>query len=239
MGAAGGVDGCRGGWFSVFLFSSGEWKVGVYPDLNALWHEWKSAAQRILVDIPIGFPDSGLMERSCDLLARKILGAQKKSSVFRVPCRKALYSDDYQTANSINRRLTGKGISKQTFHIVPKMRDADKLLRSTPEARSVFRESHPEICFASFAKKHMEYAKKCSSGLEERLALLKELLPHAEDIFRYSVADFRRKDVARDDILDAMVMAASAVKRNKLSSLPRNSEYDSCGLKMEIVFPRG
>ncbi|MEW6348758.1 MAG: DUF429 domain-containing protein [Thermodesulfobacteriota bacterium] len=44
------------------------------------------------VDIPIGLRDHG-PERSCDLEARRLLGI-RRSSVFPVPCRSAVYPQD-------------------------------------------------------------------------------------------------------------------------------------------------
>lgn len=234
----GGIDGCRGGWFSVFLSCSGMWKAALCPDLVSLWQDWQNSVSRILIDIPIGFRDEGEEERSCDILARKKLGPQKGSSVFRVPCRRAVYSSDYESANSENRRCTGKGLSKQAFNIIPKMRETDQLLRLVPEAGRIFRESHPELCFASMAKSRLNHAKKTLAGFEERLSILKAILPNAETIVEDSLNSFRRKDVARDDILDALVLAASALNGpGKTASLPEIPEYDSSGLRMEIVFP--
>ncbi|MFW5785072.1 MAG: DUF429 domain-containing protein [Chitinispirillaceae bacterium] len=235
---AGGVDGCRGGWFSVFLSSSGEWKAALYPDLISLWLDWENSVSQILIDIPIGFRDSGGEERSCDTLARKKLGKQKGSSVFRVPCRRAVYCSDYGSANSENRRFTGKGLSKQAFNIISKMREADQLLRLVSRARNLFRESHPEVCFAALAGKAPVYAKNSPAGFGERLSILKSVLPDAQTVVEYSMNRFRRKDVARDDILDALVLAVSALNGPaKLSSLPKRPEYDSSGLRMEIVLP--
>ncbi|MFW6244766.1 MAG: DUF429 domain-containing protein, partial [Fibrobacterota bacterium] len=63
-------------------------------------------------------------------------------------------------------------------------------------------------------------------------------LPDAQTVVEYSMNRFRRKDVARDDILDALVLAVSALNGPaKLSSLPKRPEYDSSGLRMEIVLP--
>ena len=47
-----------------------------------------SPADTVLVDIPIGLPDSG--RRECDLAARKLLGPRRGTSVFTGARRPAL-----------------------------------------------------------------------------------------------------------------------------------------------------
>lgn len=44
--------------------------------------------------------------------------------------------------------------------------------------------------------------------------------------------------MARDDVLDALVAAVSAkLGMNRLGVIPATAEYDSKGLRMEIVYP--
>lgn len=46
-----------------------------------------------------------------------------------------------------------------------------------------------------------------------------------------------RKDVARDDVMDAAVAALTACQNEKLlKCLPANRREDSCGLPMEMVY---
>jgi predicted RNase H-like nuclease len=66
-------------------------------------------------------------ERLSDLGARRILKA-RKSSIFPVPCREAVYMESYEKACEVNEKLTGKRISKQAWNIIPKIRDVDSFL---------------------------------------------------------------------------------------------------------------
>jgi len=52
----------------------------------------------------------------------------RKSSIFPVPCREAVYAETYEKACEVNKLLTGKLISKQAWNIVPKIRDVDRFL---------------------------------------------------------------------------------------------------------------
>ena len=67
----------------------------------------------------------------------------------------------------------GKGISRQTFNILPKIREADDLLQARPELRPVIREIHPELCFYELAGgRPMTYGKASRAGKDERRAAL-------------------------------------------------------------------
>jgi predicted RNase H-like nuclease len=81
----------------------------------------------ILIDIPIGLKNGGKGERLPDLGARRILKA-RKSSIFPIPCREAVYMESYKKACEVNEKLTGKRISKQAWNIVSKIRDVNNFL---------------------------------------------------------------------------------------------------------------
>ena len=86
-----GVDGCKAGWFSVLLSDNNYWEIDIFPDIKALWDNYRDSSL-ILLDIPIGLRENSNIERLCDLEARKRLG-KRRSSVFPVPCRQAVYMD--------------------------------------------------------------------------------------------------------------------------------------------------
>ncbi len=228
-----GIDGCRAGWFAVFLHDSG-WKTAVYPDLKTFWDDKGQAVSSVLIDIPIGYP-SGPDERNCDRAARAALG-RRASSIFRVPCREALYCQTYHEANMISRLHTGKGLSRQTFNIMPKMREADQLFKAFPSAKKVCRESHPELCFVTISANNIVHGKASESGFRERCEILASISAKAMQIVEHSLKNYLRKDVARDDIADALVLAICA-QSSLTKSLPETPEYDSSILKMEIVYP--
>jgi predicted RNase H-like nuclease len=83
----------------------------------------------------------------------------------------------------------------------------------------------------------MVFNKKDRRGIQERKEVLFPRYPFCERIFKYAEHTFSRKDVARDDILDAMVAAVTASKGEQaLITVPANPEVDSKGLLMEIVY---
>ena len=243
-----GVDGCPAGWFYVALDGAGEWCCGVVDRLRDIV-EQADAADRVCVDIPIGLPDKSRPEpRGCDREARAKLGP-RSSSVFSVPTREALV-DDIDEARNRNREATAartagkKGISLtgQTFSIIPKIRDADELLRESEKARRIILEVHPELCFwALNDRTAMQHNKKASAGRGrcERLEVLEACWPGAKAAADEIRQLFRRrhKDVAWDDIVDAMAAAATG-RANPLNSLPAQPPVDSTGLPMRMVWAR-
>jgi predicted RNase H-like nuclease len=82
----------------------------------------------------------------------------------------------------------------------------------------------------------MEFNKKRSAGARERLKALQEIEPRSREIFEEARPAFR-KDVARDDILDALVAAVTAYRgHGRLQTAPQRPPTDAKGLPMEIVY---
>lgn len=176
-----GVDGCRGGWFSVALKVDGppELEVhGSFEELCARNHD----ARSILVDVPIGLRAGG-EERRCDREARRRVGA-RRSSVFPAPTRAALGATSYREASELNRSLSGRGLSLQSWAISAKIHEVDTLLRTRQELRGRVREVHLEVLFwALNGCTALSHPKKRSRGIEERLGILERYLPETRAIF--------------------------------------------------------
>ena len=229
-----GIDGCKGGWICVAL-EGGRAEHWVSPHIaDALQRE--PAADLVLVDIPIGLLEGGPERRAPDVAARRALRGKRASSVFSAPIRPALYAPDYPAANRLSRDMTGRGLSKQTWAIVPKIREVDETLRLRPEWRQRVREVHPELCFWAFAgSQAMEHNKKTDEGFKERLDLLVERFPGAEDLLGRIVL-WEGKRVARDDAVDALAAALTGVDPGAMRSLPETPARDALGLRMEMVY---
>ena len=232
-----GVDGCKSGWFSVTLGSGCEWDINIYRTIGDLWHQTNPPAM-LFIDIPIGLPESG--RRVCDQQTRIRLG-KRGFSVFTVPCRTALAAKTYRQACRINKQVTGTGFSIQCWNIASKIKEVDRWLLENNKARQHVRESHPELCFWSLAgRRIMAHPKKSRQGFAERCAILQISYPQTVAIVEKALNQFRRKDLARDDILDALVLAVSARRgAEAIRSIPAKPPRDSKGLPMEIVYTAG
>ena len=232
-----GIDGCRAGWFCVLLDEGDNWSCRVAPDARAVG-ELSAEADSVLIDIPIGLPDSGPDGRLCDREARQLLGRWRASSVFSAPARRTLAAANYPHALKLNRQATGRGLSKQAWGIVPKIREIDTLLCDNRALRGMLRESHPELCFwALNGKQAMQYNKKKREGQQERLLVLEHYFPQCHALFEQVCGEFLRRQVARDDIIDAMVCAVTAkFGYGGYRMAPASPTRDGQGLPMEIVY---
>lgn len=228
-----GVDGCRKGWFYVAFAHDSKERCGIVPKIECLVNQ-VADGDRIFIDIPIGL----LGRRRCDTEARQKLGLPRRCSVFPAPVRAVLEAETYEEAKRISSDKTGKGVSKQTFAISPKVKEVDDLLRNNPKAVTILREVHPEVCFWALAgRKPMEHSKKRSPGVNERLKVLSRHWRAAEEVYERELQKYPRKWVARDDILDAAVAALTAWQDTEvLRTLPKEPSKDDCDLPMQMVY---
>ncbi|MCW3491538.1 DUF429 domain-containing protein [Dethiobacter alkaliphilus] len=233
-----GVDGCKTGWLAVCLSNNMEWEIKVCKEFSEIYNEYNNASL-ILIDVPIGLKERGVDERQCDKLARKILGQGRGSSVFRVPARPAIYKETYEEAKEANFELTTKKITKQAWGICSKIKELDSFLNSHIEARKIIRESHPELCFCALTGRPMRYNKQKKDGFAERKHILFQVHPRINDIINSALSRYTRQEVKRDDILDAIVLAITALTPiEQLISTPDEVQRDNLSLPMEIVYRR-
>jgi predicted RNase H-like nuclease len=221
----GGADGCRTGWVVCRRDADGTLDIRVVKTLA----EACEGLSILAVDMPIGFVDVPRPPRACEAEARKLLPG-KASSVFPTPCRAALACLTHAEANATSKKL-GIGINQQTFHLFPKMREVDALLRGNRKLKRVVFEAHPELAFARMnGGKPVLSKKRQPEGYTERLKLL------ARHGFRTKVE--RLPGAARDDILDAIAVCRTAtlIAGGQATRLGPARQRDSCGLPMNIWF---
>jgi len=231
-----GIDGCRAGWIAVSRGPQGL-TYRIDSDLAGLIGHF-SDAERIFIDVPIGLPWAEAPVRPCDAAARRALGAPRCSSVFPTPCREALAAADYVTASQKNFECLGWKLSKQTWGILPKIAEADRLLRETRSG--ALREVHPEVCFWALAgEQPMRYSKRTPQGRRERLEVLLRYEPGVAALRLDALRNTRRTDVKEDDLLDAAVVFLTAeAKDGTLAVLAGRPAQDTEGLPIEMVYLR-
>ena len=181
------------------------------------------------VDMPIGLCDVPRPGRACEGEARALL-PKKASSVFPTPCRPALACTTHAEANAASKKL-GVGLNQQTFHLFPKMREIDALMRANKKLRRVVHEAHPELAFARMnGGKPVLGKKRKPEGFAERLKLL------ARHGFKWKPVTV--SGAARDDVLDAMAVCRTAmlIAEGTATRLGPARERDRYGLPMNIWF---
>jgi predicted RNase H-like nuclease len=195
-----GVDGARGGWVGV-RWDGRSLACAFAPALDALVADvWPVAV--VAVDMPIELEVSAT--RACEDLARPLLGA-RRSSLFQSPSLGALdfTDDDYPGANAWSKATTGRGISKQAWFLVPKIRE----VRALAETGAVpVRECMPELSFRAMHGEPLHHPKTTWSGHALRVRLLRE---HGIELPDDPGPAGR---VAPDDLVDAAAVAWSAMR---------------------------
>lgn len=229
-----GVNGSKSGWFVISRnVNTQELSSRIAPaaaDVFSISPEPSVLA----IDVPIGLPDSG--SRPCDIAARSVLGP-RASSVFPAPIRPLLVANSWEEACQIGARIEGRRISKQTWGIIPKIRQVDRLLQAAPDLSTKLREIHPEVCFWAWnGKIPMGAHKRTADGRQERLRLIETHFgPTAYAEIR---CVFRKREAEDDDILDAFaaLWTAERIAAAEASTLPPSPTRDSHGLGMEMVY---
>ncbi|MDE0216075.1 MAG: DUF429 domain-containing protein, partial [bacterium] len=202
-----GVDAAKAGWVMAVAGTTPGSPVtfSLWPCFADAWAEARSREfVAIGVDMPIGLP--GQHRRCSDIEARELLGP-RRSSLFWTPPLTVLEAADHAEANRQSKRTTGRGLSIQAFHLLPKVREARAVL--TPddlvaEARPQAAEVHPETSFAVLAGHPMAMPKRQRAGQAERLAAL------APEFDNLDAAPEPPTGATIDDLLDAAAAAWTA-----------------------------
>lgn len=229
-----GIDGCKAGWMVVIGPASGPLPLrhAVVPRLADLASLAPSLAA-VAIDMPIGLPDriegSG---RGAERAVRPLLGA-RQSSVFSIPARAAVEAGDYRAACTA--ALAGSNpprkVSKQAFHLFPRIRELDLWLRGDDRPGYPVVETHPELVFRRLNEAPLEHPKKTEEGKRERRALLA-----AAGIPAASLDAAPPKGAGSDDLLDALacLLTAQRAAMGLARPHPDPFERDRFGLPMAI-----
>ena len=229
-----GIDGCKSGWF-YFRFDGAVATFGAVETVDQILVHAPDDAQ-VLIDIPIGLKERGRTERQCDLDARELLSPLRQSSVFPAPCRQALNAGSYQKAVEKNRKVLGRGLSRQTWNIMSKIREVDDSIRRSQRLRKILKEAHPELLFRGLAGGPMSHNKQTREGFTERMTILKIFDTEAETLISSAFLAHGGFDAGRDDIVDAFILAHGARQPTKRRTGPEQPPTDPKGLPMQMVY---
>ena len=220
-----GLDGFNKGWVAVLL-DGDQQTISFHPHIaDALSARFDRAG----IDIPIGMSDDG--QRDCDVLAR----AKLKPHTSRVftGARRWLWQEfsDPGEANRECARRGQKRISRQLWHLGPKIMEVDAFLRA--HRLLVVREVHPELVFLRLNANNPLPSKKSEEGDSLRRKLVKQSglrdIDHWLDKARIGTG------AKRDDVLDACAVAIAA--RDIFGSVPQGiAPRDAYDLPMQIWF---
>ena len=233
-----GIDGSAGGWIAV-VRTPHQFKVYHFSRINQVF-ELPIAIDLALVDIPLGLGSSRAI-RGVEKLARKELSPSRHSSVFNVPVREAIQQENYQLASQTNREITGKKLSKQSWNIVPKIKDADHFLQENPSIKRRLLEAHPELCFKYLNHARIPVFRKRDpgqKGLDERISILQNYDQEVKRFYGQQRKDLRPSLAQPHDLVDALCLCITACLgyQYRLSRLQETSTQDDFGIEMNMYY---
>jgi predicted RNase H-like nuclease len=233
-----GADGYPDGWVVVLHRpATGTTRCRTVNGVDALL-TLPEAPVVLGVDMVLGCPDVAEPGgRACDRAARRLLGHPRGASVFSPPAYDALSAATYAEAQRRNRASApdAPGLSKQTYHLFPKMRAlADHV---TPARQARVREVHPELSFYALnGDAPMAHSKHTDAGRTTRLALLAE---HGFPDVAATIEALAGSALGADDVIDAHAACWTArrIHEGTAERCPPRSEEaptNARGLRMEI-----
>ena len=177
----------------------------------------------IVVNAPIGYRDT--LEkgpRTCDLESRKLL-AHRGNFIHNAP----LLSSVLNGVSSPDDQLDAV-----TSMLLPMYHEV--ALEMKPYRQRVVYEGHPELSFYQLnGDVPLRRSKKIEGGKDERQEILERKLPNVGTVLEAELPDVRRQNV-----LDAVALLSSArrVFARAAKRIPADAEWDSEGLRMEMVY---
>ena len=177
----------------------------------------------IVVNVPIGFldtPDMGA--RTCDRQARALLG-RRGTAVHNAPSR-AVFEGRVDSSHD--------GLDAVTRTMMPRYQEvADEM---SPYRQRIVYEGHPELSFFQLHKDTpLTTSKVITEGKEERRLVLEDRIRGSE---RY--LDATSFALPQKHLYDsfALLWTARRVFGHAAKRIPVDPEWDSEGLRMEIVY---
>jgi predicted RNase H-like nuclease len=190
--------------------------------------DYKPAYQVIALFSAVGLADVPVAGgRKCDRNARQLLGWPRSGSIGSPPARPTLGCTNYKEAAEAN----GGHLSPISWQLLSRVAEVDRDLAPYWQ-RTVF-EVHPELtCYQLNDDCSLQFPKHTAVGQEERRSLLVRRLPGVERII-----DVRLRKVRAAHLLDAAacLWTARRIAARAVSRIPEVPEWDSQGLRMEIV----
>ena len=181
------------------------------------------AFEIIVINAPIGYLDTPEMgARTCDREVRALVG-RRGSTVHNAPSRAVL--DDLV-------EVKGAGLDAVTATMLPHYREVAKEM--SPFRQRLIYEGHPELSFFQLNKdSSMQRSKKIEAGRDERVEVLQSHFPAFDTVLDDEISGVSEKH--QFDAL-ALLWTARRVFGHAAKRIPVEPEWDSEGLRMEIVY---
>jgi len=227
-----------GAWLAVAYTADGFDHAAVFDGVGELWTRYEESANRIAIDVAIGL-ETASAPRPNERAARALLG-ERDDAVVPAPVREAAKKHRYRAANRVHERKTGSGLPRRAFERASVVASVDEFLDAIDDARPVFFEANPELCYLAFAGDAPSESPEIASGYAERMRALagfdRDAPPTVQSVAE-ATEGFR---VPIPAVLDAVALGLTACPGpGSLRSLPADPPTDERGLPMRYVYRSG
>ena len=192
-----GIDGCKAGWIIAKTLENESISFQIIKNLNDLK---RINVSHIGIDIPLQLSHTG--KRYAEIEARSLL-KNRACTIFTPPTLNALRAKNYMDACEVNFKECGKRISKQSWNLFPKIKEAQEFLENKSINKLRVFEVHPELSFMAMNDMSLVQAsKKTDIGREIRIKLIQKFFPKFS--FESVRNEYKKNQALDDDILDSV-----------------------------------
>ena len=179
----------------------------------------------IAIHCHLSFPEEDTPGgRTCDKLARQLLGWPRSGAIGSPPSRRYLRTGDLDAH-------AAKGLNPFNARLMRRFAEVAEEMQPYRQ-RQVF-EVHPELSFYQLNDdRPMQHSKYTDEGVAERRALVEARIPGVDVVLEASLPGISPRHLldATADMVTARRIAARAVDR-----LPEDPEWDEQGVRMELL----
>ena len=226
----------RGGvWLAVAYTADGFDHAAVVEGVGELWTRYEETAASVAVDVPVGL-ETGAAPRSNERAAADHLG-ERRRAIVPAPVREAARKQRYPTAARVHERKTGGDLPEAAFERAHLVTAVDEFLTAIDEAREVFVEAHPELCYRAFAGDPLDDRPSVAAGYAERMRVLAEFDRDAPPTVQSVAEATEGRAVPIPAVLDAVALGLTVRPGpGQRRSLPADPPTDEEGLPMRYVY---
>ena len=224
-----GIDGCRAGWITTQVLDNQLISFKIIENLDDDYLK-QSNLSHIGIDIPLRLSHTG--KRLAEIEARGLL-KKRACTIFSPPTLNALRTKNYIDACEVNFKECGKRISKQSWNLFPKIKEAHNFLKNNLISKVGVFEVHPELSFMAMNDMNIiEASKKTDIGKEIRIELIQKFFPTFS--FELVRNKYKKNQVLDDDILDSIsvLWSTQRIVDNIAQFVPKDPEK----INMRIYF---
>jgi predicted RNase H-like nuclease len=226
----------RGGvWLAVAYTDEGYDHAAVLDGVGELWARYEETAERVAVDVPIGL-ESTTAPRPNEAAAVELLG-ERREALIPALVREAARKQRYRAAARVHERKTGRSLSQAAFERARIIAGVDEFMTTIDDARPVFVEALPELCYRAFAGEPLSYAPDVAAGYAERMRILagfdRDAPPTVQSVAEATEGDAVPIPAVLDGVALALTMRPGP---GDLRSLPADPPTDEKGLPMQYVY---